>query len=264
MHRPLRSALCLPVALLPLALWPCAAAPQHAGNAAQVRERAEALTSRRHQTPEDLRTAIRLYEQALAEDPDDYETLWTLSKLCQICGQALPPDARQQKIDLWEKGRTYGRRAQEVNPSGKEGHFYAMSNLGSVVQIQGKLSGLWNVRRIKGGIDRTLELDPDFPPALVARAQYLTRMPGLFGGDEKEALRLYRRALEVDPRYYIAHYYLAELYAEDGQVDRALESLDRILHCPEEDRTGSWSTIDRPWAEALRREILEKQAARSR
>lgn len=246
------------------ALLALCAGPLHAGDAARYKQQGEALYWAPHQTPDRLLEAIRMYEQALAQDPDDYETLWTLSKICQICGQALPPEARQRKIDLWEKGRAYGDRAREVNPSGKEGHFYAMSNLGSLVQIKGKLSGLWNVRRIKGGIDRTLELDPDFPPALVARAQYLTRMPGLFGGDEKEALRLYERALALDPRYYIAYYYLADLYAGKGQYGRALDSLDRIIHCPQEDRNGSWYSIDLPWAEALRREILRKQEAAAR
>jgi len=240
------------------------AVPLHAGDAATFKKQGEALYWNPHQTPERLLEAIRMYEKALAEDPDDYETLWTLSKICQICGQALPAADKDQKIALWEKGRAYGERATEVNPDGKEGHFYAMSNLGSIVQIKGKLSGLWNLRRIKRGMDRTLELDPDFPPALVARAQYLTRMPGLFGGDEKEALRLYARALAVDPKYYIAYYYLADLYAENGQYDRALESLDQIIHCPQEDRTGSWYSIDRPWAEALRRDILLKQEAAAR
>ena len=235
-----------------------------AGKAEEYKKQGEDLYWSRNQTPEKLQGAIAMYEKALAVQPDDYEALWQLARICQIFGQTLPPDEKEMKIALWEKGLAYGKRAIQVNPDGKEGHFYAMSNLGSMVQIKGKLSGFWNLRKIRRGMDRTLELDPDFPPALVARAQYLTQMPGIFGGDEKEAIRLYKRALSADPRYYIAYYYLAELYAKNGQYEQAIASLDKIIHCPEEDRIGSWSSIDLIWAQKLRREILRKQEAASR
>ncbi len=235
-----------------------------AGNAEAYKKQGEELYWTRHLTPDRLQGAIGMYEKALAEQPDDYEALWKLAKICQIYGQSLPPEGKKQKIALWQKGLAYGKRAVKVNPHGKEGHFYTMSNRGSITQVKGKLSGFWNLRKIKRGMDKTLELDPNFPPALVARAQYLTQMPGIFGGDEKEAMRLYRRALKIDPTYYIAYYYLAELYAGNGQYDNALKSLDKIIHCPEKDRTGSWSSIDLPWSERLRREILRKQKTASR
>jgi tetratricopeptide (TPR) repeat protein len=230
-----------------------------AGDAEAFKEEGERLYRTRHLTPAGFEEAIRMYEKALAVQPDDYEVLWNLARLCQFYGQSLPMAQKQKKIDIWEKGRTYGQRATGVNPDGKEGHFYYMSNLGSIVQIKGKLSSLWNLRRIKHEMDRTLELDPDFPPALVARAQYLTQLPGLFGGDEEEAMRLYRRAVAKDPGYYIAYYYMAELDARDGRYKEAVENLNRVIECPEQDRVGSWVTIDLPWAQKLLREIRAKQ-----
>jgi len=245
-------------ALLTIAAALCLAPLAHAGDAHLYKKQGAAQYWTRHLTAERFQGAIAMYEKALAAQPDDYEALWKLAKICQIYGQSLPSQEKKKKIALWEKGLAYGKRAIAINPDGKEGHFYTMSNLGSIVQIKGKMSGFWNLRKIKRGMDRTLELDPNFPPALVARAQYLTQMPGIFGGDEKEALRLYKQALTVDPRYYIAYYYLAQLYAKKGQYEQALASLDKIIHCPEEDRTGSWSSIDLPWAEKLRREIRKK------
>jgi len=242
-----------------LVLGTGSAAP--AGDMEIFKEEGERLYRTHHLAPGMFEQAIRMYEKALSLQPDDYETLWNLAKLCQIYGQSLPAAEKQRKIVFWEKGRTYGERAMEVNPDGKEGHFYYMSNLGSIVQIKGKLTSLWNLRRIKQEMDRTLELDPDFPPALVARAQYLTQMPGLFGGDEQEAMRLYLRAVEKDPAYYIAYYYMAELEAEERRYKEAEAHLNRIIECPEQDRVGSWATIDLPWAQKLLREIRAKQGA---
>jgi len=255
------AAACAVVAAVAL-FWPGRCARGDEGQA--YKEQAERLYRTHHEAPDRLPDSIRMYELALKVLPEDYEALWNLAKVCQIYGQSLPQEAKKEKIHLWEKGMAYGERAMAVNPDAKEGHFYYMSNLGSIVQARGKLSSLWNLRRIKRELDRTLELDPDFPPALVARAQYLTRMPGLFGGDPQEAMRLYQRALKVDPGYYIAYYYMAELYAERGQYDLAVESLNKIIHCPEEDRTGSWVTVDLPWSEKLLREVLQKKGNASR
>jgi len=167
---------------------------------------------------------------------------------------------RERKISLWEKGVEYGERAVKVNPEGKEGHFYLMSNMGSLARSKGALSSLWKFRRIKKEMDKTLALDPNFPPVLVARAQYLTEMPSIFGGDEAEAIRLYKRALEVDPDYRIAYYYLAKLYRQHKRYDEAIASLNMIIHCQESHRSGNWAKIDLPWAEKLLAEILKEKA----
>jgi len=228
------------------------------------RDEGDRLYRTHHEAPGRFPEAIRMYEKALEKQPGDYRTLWRLAMFCQIYGQTLPADRKDEKLRLWEKGMGYGKRAMEANPDGKEGHFYYMGNLGAIVQARGTFSSLWHLGRIKRAMDRTLELDPDFPPALVARAQFLTRVPGLFGGDASEALLLYRRALEVDPGYHLARYHLAEMSAGKGRYDEALENLNRIIDCPEEERSGTWATLDLPRAEALRREILRERGDASR
>ena len=228
------------------------------------RDEGDRLYRTHHEAPDRFPEAIRLYEEALRKRPGDYQTLWRLAMFCQNYGRTLPAGETDEKLRLWEKGMAYAKRAIEANPEGKEGHFYYMGNLGAIVQARGTFSSLWHLRRIKRGMDRTLELDPDFPPALVARAQFLTRVPGLFGGDEQEALRLYLRALEVDPGYHIARYHLAEMYAGKGRYDEALESLNRIIDCPEDERGATWYAMDLPSAQSLLREILHQRGDASR
>lgn len=203
--------------------------------------------------------AIRMYERALDLRPDDYQALWRLAQIYQNYAERLDPEERERKTRLWKKGMGYAKRAVVVNPDGKEGHFYYMSNMGALARFKGTLSSLWKFRKIKKEMDRTLALDPDYPPALVARAQYLTEMPGIFGGDEKEAYRLYQRAVEVDPGYRVAYIYMAQLDSKNGRYDTAVELLNRVIQWPEEDRTANWALIDRPWAEKLLEEIRGKK-----
>ena len=223
-------------------------------------KRGEELYQTHHLAPGRYEEAIRLYEEALTLRPEDYTILWKLSDMYENYGEMLDGDQKQQKIARWEKGAEYGRRAVEATPEGKEGHFFYMANMGANARIKGAWTSFWKFRRIKREMDRTLELDPDYPPALVARAQYLTEMPAVFGGDEQEAVRLYERALELDPGFIVALYYLARLDALHGRYDEALSKLASVLECKDPWNRGHMEKIVRPWCEELRREILQEEA----
>lgn len=211
-----------------------------------------------HLAPGRLDEAIACYERALALKPADYAILWKLAEMHQIYGMLLGEQEKAKKEALWEKGMEYGRRAVEVFPAGKEGHFYYMANMGALAREQGALQSAWKFRKIRKELDRTLEIDPDYAPALVAKAQYLTEMPGLLGGSDEEAVRLYERVLRVDPDYGIARYYLAQLDAKKRRHEQALARIQEILIPPQTDCIANWAAIDRPWAEKLMKEIQKK------
>ncbi|MEW6442273.1 MAG: tetratricopeptide repeat protein [bacterium] len=237
----------------------------HAAGAGEVEsclQEGDELYCTYHLGQDRLDRAIRLYENAHRARPDDYRILWRISEMYQIYGTILGEDQEDRKIELWERGVEYGKKAIEADPEGKEGHFYYMANLGAMVRQQGALSSVTKARRLRKEIERVLQIDPDYAPGLVAKAQYLTKMPRIFGGDDEEAMRLYERAVRSDPGYLVAYHYMAQLDAEHGRYDEAEAKLRRVL---ENDRSGceaAWSMIDRPWAEKLLREIRAKKADR--
>ncbi len=209
-----------------------------------------------HIAPGRFEQAIALYEQALAMKPTAYYLLWRLSEFFQIYGQILGPEDKQRKIAAWEKGLAYGKKAIEVHPQGKEGHFYYMANMGALAQLKGTLFSIWNVRTIKREIDKTLELDPSYPPALVAKAQFITEFPrALGGGDEQEAMALYRRAIEIDPDYLIPYYFMAQLDAKNKRFDEAVAKLKKIIECERPRDYAHWVVKERPDAERLLKEV---------
>ena len=244
------------VTILAWCLIPCA----HAEDADELIKHGEALYMTHHLAPGRYDQAIGSFEKALTLRPDDYYILWKLSEMFQIYGQILSDSAKERKIALWKKGVEYGKRAVDANPNGKEGHFYYMANMGALAQIKGALTSGWRYRKIKKEMDRTLELDPNFPPGLVARAQYLTELPGILGGrNEKQAMQLFKRALEIDPDYLIPYYYMAQLDARHRRYDEAIEKLNRIINCKDPGHYANWVMQDRPRAERLLKEILEER-----
>lgn len=232
--------------------------PVRSGQLEDLLKRGDELYCTHHLAPGRLDEAIGCYEQALALKPADYTILWKLSEMHQIYGMLLGDREKAKKEALWEKGMEYGRRAVEVSPAGKEGRFYYMANMGALARERGALQSVWKFRKIRKELERTLEIDPDYAPALVAKAQYLTELPGVLGGSEEEAARLYERALRVDPDYGIARYYLAELEARRGRYEQALALIEKILAPPQTVCIANWAAIDRPWAEKLLEEIRKK------
>ena len=205
--------------------------------------------------PGRLDEAVWLYEQALVARPDDYHILWRLSDMYQNYGLTLGEDQKKRKIALWKKGIEYGRRAIEVNPEGHEGHLYYMANLGTHARIRGTWAAIMKFGEIKKEMDRALELDPNCPQALVARAQFLREMPGIFGDHEAEVMQLYRRALEANPRFIAVYYYLAELHVKHKRYREARDNLDKFFQCRDPWNQGHVALIIHPWAEDLLEEI---------
>lgn len=234
-----------------------AASSVFADKADEYISKGNALYLTYHLAPGRYEQAISFYEKALKIRPNDYGVLWRLSEMYESYGEMLAHNDKERKIASWEKGIEYGKRAVHVNTNGGEGHFFYMANMGALARIKGSWMSIWKFRRIKKEMDKTLELDPDYPPALVARAQYLTEMPGIFGGDEQEAVRLYNRALEIDPGYIAALYYLAQIDVKHMRYDEALAKLNKAFNCKAPWNPGHAATIVRPWSERLQEKILE-------
>jgi len=233
-----------------------------ADQAAEYWQKGEELYETHHLAPDRFDQALEWYEKAIALRPNDYELLWEMSKRYQIYGQTLGGDRKKEKLKHWNKGVEYGSRAIEANPDGKEGHFYYMANIGAIAQLKGTLTSLWRLRKIKREMDRTLEIDPNYPPALLARAQFLMEMPGVFGGDKEEALRLCARVIRLDPDHLPTYIAIARLLAAEGRYDEALENLNKVLLCEEPRQEANYLKIDRPRAEAMFEEIMQKTSGK--
>ncbi len=245
------------IAVLPAMF--CLVPSVYADQAEEYWNKGEELYETHHLAPGRFEEALEWYEKAVALRKKDYTFLWEISKRYQIYGQSLGKEQKKRKLRAWKKGLEYGRRAVEVNPDGKEGHFYYMANLGAIAQLKGAMISLWRFPKIKGEMDRTLEIDPDYPPALAARAQYLLEMPLVFGGDRQEAMRLCKRVIELDPGYLPVYVTVARLLAEEGRYDGAVAALDNILECKNPRQYANYVKVDRPRAEEALKEIMEQK-----
>jgi len=109
-------------------------------------------------------------------------------------------------------------------------HFALFCSLGERMRMRGtSLRSLFELRRLRSAIDRTIDLAPEFPDALVGKANLLLDAPRILGGDAHESERLLRRALSIDSGYLRGRRDLARVLARLGEHAGARQEALRAL-----------------------------------
>jgi tetratricopeptide (TPR) repeat protein len=158
-----------------------------------------------------------------------------------LCKQADTAPEGEKRAVL-ERGLAAAEAAVAADDNDPSAHFAVFCNLGKRMRLDGiAFSSLLSLRRLRREIDRTLELAPADPDALVGKAALLYYMPRVLGGDPKEGERLLRAALAVAPDYVDARLALARLLDARGArtearatAQLALDDAARRANAPKE------------------------------
>ena len=196
----------------------------------------EALYAQR----EDLskaRDAAQIWAERLAQNPGDFESAWKLARARYwLGGHALEADRKK----LLDDGITAARAAVALEPNKPEGHFWLAANMGALAESFGLRQGLKYRGEIKKELETVLRLDPAFQQGSADRAlgRWYNKVPGLFGGSNKESEAHLRKALTFNPQSTATLYFLAETLQDEGKTAEAKEMLARVMAAP----------IDPDWA----------------
>jgi len=135
-----------------------------------------------------------------------------------------------ERSALLDRALAQAERAVTEDDRDAIAHFAVFCSLGGKMQRAGVgIGALTDLRRLRREIDRTLELAPDFADALAGKGALLLDAPRVLGGDPKDAERLLRRALEVDPDYLGPRLDLVRALRARGAKDEAHAEAERAL-----------------------------------
>jgi tetratricopeptide (TPR) repeat protein len=127
-----------------------------------------------------------------------------------------------------QAGIDAAERAVRLAPNSSEAHRLLGDLLGQVIPyVFG--GGMRYGPRSTHELDRALDLDPRNVDAHIARATSYFFTPSAFGGDKQKALYHLGKALEIDPNSDTAHLWMAQVYADLKQKDRAVSELNAAL-----------------------------------
>jgi tetratricopeptide (TPR) repeat protein len=129
-----------------------------------------------------------------------------------------------------ERGLALAERAAAMDDRNAKAHLAVFCNLAKLTYLDGfRLRGLLTVWRLRREIDMAQELAPDDADILIAKGGFLLNLPGLLGGDAREAERLLRRAVELAPERVLPRLYLAEALLEMGAREQARIQAEHAL-----------------------------------
>jgi len=188
------------------------------------------------------RRAADLWSTALANNPRDFDGAWKLARADYWLGGHVP---KSEQHGFYDKGIEAARRAIEIDPKKPEGHFWLAANMGALAESSG-FAGLRYRKPIKTELETVLRLDPAFLEGSADRAlgRWYDKVPRLFGGSRKQAEEHLKASLKYKDDSAITHYFLAELYADDGRVAEARTELQKVLDAPID---PEWVPEDREW-----------------
>jgi eukaryotic-like serine/threonine-protein kinase len=163
-----------------------------------------------------IETALRLYEQALKEDPR-----FALAYAAIANGSL---EMYQQTRDpFWaQKALTAAKQAQQLDDSASEVH----AATGGVYLGTGKPA------EAVEQFNRAIELAPNSDAYYVNLADAYLSL-----GKKAEGIAAYQKAIQISPYYWRNHNYLGAAYASLGEYDKAAAAFSRVIElAPDQDR----------------------------
>jgi hypothetical protein len=160
-----------------------------------------------------------------------FESAWKLARACYWLGS----NGTEAERRTWlERGMEASRQAIASAPERPEGHFWLAANMGTLAESFGLRAGLKYRKPIKEELETVLRLDPGFLQGSADRAlgRWYDKVPRLFGGSASKAEEHLRASLKHDPQSTITHYFLAELYVDEGRKADARTELQHVLDAP--------------------------------
>ncbi len=197
---------------------------------AALMEKANAFYDQRDQTGA-IEKAIAYYKKALAQNPEDYESLWRLSRSYWWQGDHAP---KSKKADIFEAGKSAAERAQKAAPDKTEGYYWFGVNLGRASEVRGIMNSLFSVDTLRKSQEKVLEIDPEDGFAHHVLGVLYRKAPGwpLACGDSKKSLHHAQKAVQYAPEDILPRIGLAEILKVKGRKDEARKLLEEALLLP--------------------------------
>lgn len=140
------------------------------------------------------------------------------------------------KLAFFEEGVECGRSGIEINADSLESNFWLSVNSGSYGQEKGIMQSLAMISPIRAAAEKAMELDESFfyggPHRVLGRLY--NKAPGFpFSiGNNKKAIEHLEKAVNLGPKFFLNHLFLAEAYISNRDKIQAREHLEWILNTP--------------------------------
>jgi tetratricopeptide (TPR) repeat protein len=194
--------------------------------------------------------ATEIWAARLAANPRDFDAAYKLAQARYWLGtNGLPEPERKAAL---ESGIAAARAAIALHGNRPEGHFWLAANMGALAESFGLRQGIKYRGQIKEALLTTLKIDPAFLDGSADRAlgRWYFKVPGMFGGSNKQSELHLRKSLTYNPNSVISHLFLAETLEDLGRKEDARKECQAAIDAPAD---PDWAPEDRRFKEQARR-----------
>jgi tetratricopeptide (TPR) repeat protein len=177
------------------------------------------------------RAAAAAWSDELARNTQAFDAAWKLARLDYWLGGHVPEAERRR---TFETGIDAARKATALKPDRPEGYFWLAANMGGLAESFGLRQGIKYRKPIKDALETVLRMDPAFQQGSADRAlgRWYFKVPGLFGGSNKQAEAHLRTSLQYNATSTVTHFFLAEVLLDEGRKPEARAELQQVLDAP--------------------------------
>ena len=160
--------------------------------------------------------------------PGAFEAAWKLARADYWLGGHAPASEQRK---WFEGGIDGGRQASALQPNRPEGYFWMAANMGALAESFGLRQGIKYRKPIKDELLTVLRLDPAFQQGSADRAlgRWYFKVPSISGGSHKLSEQHLRESLKYNDNSTASHFFLAELFIDDGRKADARVELQKVL-----------------------------------
>ena len=207
-----------------------------------------------HETPLALEQELQVLVSSGADQSDDPAELRRLASIYLDLGYGRYIDP-EKKLASFHKGASIALKALEQEETSADAHFLYAANLGKEAQLQGLVSVVFSLQKLKNHVNRALELDEEHAPAHHMLGRMYEELPWFLGGDAEAAGAHLKKATSLDVHYAPARLDLGKWYLKHGRSQEAAMEFIRVLNTPPLKKRWIWERIHRPQAQILLRQM---------
>lgn len=189
--------------------------------------------------------ALKKYQEALQLAPNDIKALAKCSELNSTIGNRQPD--KKSKLEYYNAAKIYAETALKQNADDPEANFAMAMALSRISMVTSGKEKIQDIKDIKTYAEHALEQDPTHYKSLFLMGKWNMEVLSL-NIAEKAALKLvygglpsasaaagidyFEKARRSNPNFILNYLELAKAYKINGQSDKAIEILNRMLKLP--------------------------------
>ena len=182
-----------------------------------------------HKDPVNFENSIDILDGVLSNEPDNVDAMIFLSRVWLTFGHYIE-DNTTEKWERFRNGSKIAQQAIKLSAYNADAYFYYVANEASLAKSKGAFGSIFLISKIKKGLNKTLELNPNHAEAIAMKGAILYTIPALMGGDIKESERLIREALVMEPHITSTKIFLAKNLYKQKHYEEAKRVLSEILN----------------------------------